>query len=291
MNHKNDFHMHSTYSDGTLTVSQLFEVLNDIGVDYFSITDHDTIGSCKELSQLNGNKGAIGIPGIEITTHYQGKILHLLAYGFDSGNSEFLQFLDQQRFARRERAVNIVAMLNQDLENEGKIPIPIDEILKLEIEGPITRPDIANYLINIGYAVSFQEAFDKWLKKYDLPLVTSDITKSIEIVREIGGVAVLAHAFAPRVSLQAITQDTTRQVEILLELKKAGLQGLEIYFSNYEKDTNGRISNNINKADGLNLLVTGGSDFHGGGKTNSTLPGILIPHHRVQKFLDEVYKK
>jgi predicted metal-dependent phosphoesterase TrpH len=181
-------------------------------------------------------------------------------------------------------------MLNQDLIKEEKTPIPIEEILKLETEWPITRPDIANYLMKIWYVQTFQEAFDNWLRRYDVPLTTSDINQTIGLIRDIGWTSVLAHAFAPHVSIQSITKDAVQQIQILTELKKAWLHWLELYYSDYENNPHSQISHTINMADELNLLVTGGSDFHGGGRTGITLPWVSFPYHRVQTFLEEVHK-
>lgn len=289
---KSDFHLHSVYSDWSLTVNELDWLLSDVWVEYYSITDHDSVWACIESRELTKTRRnwPRSIPWIEITTLYKSKILHLLAYGFNPNNCDLIRFLEQQRRARRDRAIDITTMLNQDLIKEEKTPIPIEEILKLETEWPITRPDIANYLMKIWYVQTFQEAFDNWLRRYDVPLTTSDINQTIGLIRDIGWTSVLAHAFAPHVSIQSITKDAVQQIQILTELKKAWLHWLELYYSDYENNPHSQISHTINMADELNLLVTGGSDFHGGGRTGITLPWVSFPYHRVQTFLEEVHK-
>jgi 3',5'-nucleoside bisphosphate phosphatase len=83
------------------------------GIEVFSITDHDTVGACREL------KGTINfIPGVEITTHYKEKTLHLLAYRFDPENVKLESFLEKQKIARRKRAEDIMNLLNSDLARE-----------------------------------------------------------------------------------------------------------------------------------------------------------------------------
>ncbi len=178
-----DFHTHSTYSDGALRPDELHSLMKDRGVKAFSVTDHDAVGANRELQ---GKTGDIDfITGIELTTHYRQKTLHLLAYGFNPENSELADFLMKQRLARRKRAEEILTLLNVDLISDGFAPIALESILALEIESPITRPDIARYLIANGYVKDFREAFDRWLRKYNVPLDSADIYETIDLVHNI----------------------------------------------------------------------------------------------------------
>lgn len=102
-----DFHAHSTYSDGALTPLELRALMKDRGVTHFSVTDHDAIGANRELLVADPD-GMRFVTGIELTTHYREKTLHLLAYGFHPDNPELSEFLMRQRLARRKRAEAIV---------------------------------------------------------------------------------------------------------------------------------------------------------------------------------------
>ncbi len=282
--------MHTRHSDWAIHVPEIYDILRDLWIGYFAITDHDSTWGVSEAEKVLSSKreGPKLVSWIEITTHYKEKTLHLLAYGFAPENSDLDSFLMNQRIARRKRAEEIVRLLNLDLEKEGLMPIPLDVVLALEVEWPITRPDIAKYLIKIGYVKDFREAFDRWLKNYEVPLDTKNISQTIELIRDIRWVAVLAHAFAPYVSLNTLTQNIVEQSRILTELKTAWLQWVEVYYSGYEHDQD--FLKKVQMADWLDLLVTGGSDFHGGWKTGTLLPWVSIPKERLEKFLSNVYR-
>ena len=279
-----DFHTHTTFSDGALTPTELIRILESLWVLIASFTDHDTMRAYTETI----NTVIRIIRGIEITTHYQWKTLHLLAYGLNPNCSDMIWFLDQQRGARRDRAVLITELLNRDLLREGLGPIPLANILALEVEWPITRPDIAQYLFMHGYVKTFREAFDRWLKKYDAPLMSWTIREVLSMVHDNGWTSILAHPFAPFVSLTTIVKEVSQQVEILLELKKLGLHGVEGFYSDMSQDKNQWLIASLNTEHGL--LVTGWSDFHGGSKTTVNLPGILLPKQYVDQFVDRVAK-
>lgn len=288
-----DFHMHSTASDGALAPEELAYLLHELGILYAALTDHDTMFWVERMmSSLKtiGSKLEL-FPWVEITTHYKQKTLHLLAYGMDSENTELADFLTRQKDARRDRAVQIMERLNTLLENERKKVIPIEEILALETEWPITRPDIARYLIENKYVKTHQEAFDRWLIQCDVPLQTTNIFDTTRFVRDIWWVPILAHAFAPWISLNSLTKEVSEQFRILMELKASWLQWVETYYQGHEFDTGlDWISSNIAIADSLKLTTTGGSDFHGGGKWAAPLPWITMPERRVDGFLELLHR-
>jgi len=184
-----DFHMHSTTSDGALTPEELAYLLHELGIVYAALTDHDTMLWVERMIAFLksiGSKLEL-FPWVEITTHYKQKTLHLLAYGMDSKNTELADFLTRQKDARRDRAVQIIEGLNTLIMSESKLPtVPIQEILALETEWPITRPDIAKYLLQKWwYGDDFQDIFNKWLIRCDVPLQTSNIFDTTRFVRDI----------------------------------------------------------------------------------------------------------
>ncbi len=278
-----DFHTHTTYSDGTMNPSELTGLLRDAGVSIFSVTDHDAVWANSELLSW-ASHGMHFIPWIEITTHYRQNTLHLLAYGFAPEDSDLTSFLMKQRIARRRRAEEIVALLNIDLEREWLHPIPLDVILALEVEWPITRPDIAKYLIKTGYVKDFREAFDRWLRKYNVPLDTANIYDTLDLVHGIGWVPVLAHAFAPFVSIATITQDISAQIELLSDFQRWWLRWVELFCSDHSQISEA-LPLRLAIAERIGLFVTGGSDFHGGDKTSVSLPGIDMPEKYINELL------
>jgi predicted metal-dependent phosphoesterase TrpH len=260
--------------------------MQDRGVGYYSVTDHDVVWANRELLRWVPH-GMHFISWIEITTHYQQKTLHLLAYGFDPEDSDLTSFLMKQRIARRKRAEEIVALLNLDLEKEWLHLIPLEAILALEVEWPITRPDIAKYLIKIGYVKDFREAFDRWLRHYDVPLDSANIYETIDMVHGIRGLPVLAHAFAPYVSIATVTRDVSEQAELLSDFQRRWLWWIELFCSDYPQIREA-LPLRLAIAERIGLLVTGGSDFHGGDKTSVTLPGVDMPEVYVERFLEKV---
>lgn len=279
---KVDFHSHSTFSDGALTPQELSHLMTDIWVKIFSITDHDTIWAYVQSLDTNN----VILPWMEITTHYSWKTIHILAYGLDPNSHDVNSFLQKQKLSRRERAMKITELLNDDLIKEWLAPIQLNIILWLEIEWPITRPDIANYLMSIGYVSTFQEAFDKWLWKYDIPIESWSILEVFSIVNDNKWKAIIAHPFAPYVSLKTIFPDIPDQMELLREFKKKGLHGIECFFSDMSQNTPRCIIDKLHREDWF--LITWWSDFHGGNKSSVKLPGVLIPENYVAEFLDTV---
>lgn len=277
-----DFHSHSTFSDGAFTPQELCNLMNDAWVKILSITDHDSMWAFMQSIETNISI----LPWIEITTHYSWKTLHVLAYGLNPNSHDVNTFLQRQRISRRERAMRITDLLNHDLENEWFMTIPHDVILWLEIEWPITRPDIAKYLMSIGYISSFHEAFDRWLGKYDVPVESWSINEVLSIVNDNRWKTILAHPFAPHVSLKTITSDVSYQIELLLEFRKQGLHGIEWFISDISNNTHGHIVEQLHWDNWF--LVTGWSDFHGGNKTTVLLPGISMPKNYVDEFVDSV---
>ncbi len=289
---KADLHMHSrTGSDGALYAQELAYLLHELWLEYASLTDHDSVlwvELIREFLLQIGSNVKI-IPWLEITTHYNQKTLHLLAYGIDPNSTELTDFLVRQKNARRDRAVQIVERLNVMLKNEWLRSIPLEDILALEWEWPITRPDIANYLLENGYVQNFQDAFTRWLVQCDVQLQSMDIYDTTRFVYELWWTPIIAHTFAPWISLNTVARDMSERVRLLMELKANWLQWVEVYYQWHENDPT--VSEKIALADSLWLLVTGGSDFHGGDKWAAPLPWWTeIPRWRFMRLLEWIMR-
>lgn len=257
--------------------------MKDLRVKIFSITDHDTMWAYRGFIKSDDNLLMLPL-WIEITTHYKWRTLHVLAYGLDPNSQDVNSFQERQRKSRRERAMKITELLNHDLIRDRFAPIPLEKILWLEIEWPITRPDIANYLVSIGYVSTFKEAFDRWLGKYDIPLESWAISDVLSMINDNKWRAILAHPFAPHVSLNTISPDIEIQIWLLQGFQKLGLHGVEWFYSDMSKDTNGKIIEQLHQD--YKFLITGWSDFHGGNKTSVLLPGVSMPKKYVFEFID-----
>jgi predicted metal-dependent phosphoesterase TrpH len=242
-----DLHAHSTASDGTFTPAQLLELAQQIGLTGLSITDHDTIDGIEEsIRYLNDNSMSVDlIPGIEMNTEMNGWDIHILGYFIDYSNDQLLQHLQNIKEARFERAVTMV----EKLDALG-LPIEFSRVQEIAGDDLIARPHIARALMEKGYVSSMQEAFAKYLErngKAYVPRYKFTPEKAISLIKKAGGVCILAH---PGLIME-------KQIRIIIEM---GIEGLEAYYPLHTEEATKKFLKYCQQFD---LLITGGSDFHG----------------------------
>lgn len=250
-----DMHIHTTASDGLFTVPQIVEKAKVMGLNGIAITDHDTINGLREINKVSEAEDFLILPGIEISTIWEGKSVHLLGYLFDWQNTALQQWLAVRLTERIERAKEIIIHLRDigvDLEEE--------EILAQQNIGSLGRVHIGLAMIKKGYASSLDEVFQKWLGekgRVSIPPHRVSPKDAIEILHQAGGVSVVAH---PGLS----------QCEQWLELFASwGLDGIEVYHPEHKKKQQKKYRQLAEK---LGLFITGGSDFHSQGLGRCTLP-------------------
>ncbi|MCI1692219.1 PHP domain-containing protein [Aneurinibacillus aneurinilyticus] len=245
---KADLHSHTTASDGTYSVRQSIERAKANGLAALGITDHDTIAALASALEEGKRQGIEIVPGVEISSVYSGKDVHVLGYYMDINNCAFLQRLEELREVRGKRNRMMIEKLN-----ELGISITMEEVerSKKEKAGNIGRPHMAEVLMEKGVVTSMKEAFDKYLGSTGAAYVNPpriSPEEAIDIIQEAGGVAVLAHP------------GLYKNPEMVRKLIKHGLQGIEVYHpDNDEEDT--RLYEAL--ADEYHLVKTAGSDFHG----------------------------
>ena len=195
--------------------------------------------------------------------------IHLLGYFVDLANSELQALLSRTREARKERAQ---AMLKR-LANLG-FPIQWEKVLQASGGGSIGRPHVAATLLEAGYVSSYDEAFNLWIGR-DCPAYVERYKltpeEAIELVRKSGGLPVLAHP-----CIFSRSQELRKGTDLkhwLPRLRGAGLAGIEVYYPNYPRRTSRQL---LAKAIRYGLIVTGGSDFHGGMLGNG-LGSVSVP--------------
>jgi predicted metal-dependent phosphoesterase TrpH len=277
-----DLHTHTTESDGTLTPKELVDLAEQIGLDALAITDHDTFAGFKQAVRFAPNRGLRVICGIELNSRLQAdkagfRAAHLLGY-FLAGDPlpTFHAWLEQQRTSRRKRNEKLA----EKLRSHG-IDITLDEV---EARGKALtgRVHFARVLTEKGYAANVEDAFARFIGE-DAPTFVEresySAEEAIRIVRSGGGVPVLAHPV--RLSLP---QDTERLV--LERLRDAGLAGLEVYHSEHSPQMQVYYRQ---LAEELDLIPTGGSDFHGSVKPDTQLGSGINDNIRVPRsFLDRL---
>ena len=247
-----DLHLHTTASDGVLSPAEIVRYAKAKGLQAIAITDHDTIDGCQEGLSEGARVGFEVIPGIEISAEYSPGSMHILGFFLDIHHPLLNERLEYLQKARAERNPKMVAKLNQ-----LGIKVTYEEVLKASGGGQVGRPHFANVLLEKRVVRSFQEAFDRFLKKgapayVDKFRFTSK--EALHFIHESRGVAVLAHPNTLGVSRYSELE------KVIVQLVDEGLQGIEVY---YPEHSSAEVAQYKILADRYNLLSTGGTDYHG----------------------------
>ncbi len=250
-----DLHLHTTYSDGSLPPEQVLALAQAAGVGVLAITDHDTVEGLPDAIAAGARLGIEVIPGIEISARYghggpKGEI-HILGYFLDWKDAELHARLARFRATRHARNPRIIEKLN-----ELGLKIGYDEVKSLAGNESVGRPHIARVLMEKGYVQSAKEAFERYLAEGAAAYVSRELPEpgeAIAAIRAARGVAVLAHPSWLERADQSI-------YKICERMKGEGLQGVEVHYSTHRPEQTAQY---LETARRLDLLVTGGSDFHG----------------------------
>ncbi len=263
-----DLHIHTFYSDGSDSPEQVVEESCHAGISCIAITDHDTVSGVSPTRAAAASLGLEVISGIELSSEIQGKDIHILGYFIDCGNEILLGRLQQFRLARLAR---IEAMIGK-LKEQGIDNITLEEVQSVAPSDAVGRPHLASLLIKKKWAANPWEAFAKFLGE-DCPAYVPKFQQSpceaIALIRQAGGVAVLAHPM------------TTNKDELIAGFVEAGLGGIEVYYPNY---TNAVINYYEGIAKKYRLAMTGGSDAHGKVKDNTWIGKRRIPYELVEQL-------
>lgn len=266
-----DLHIHSAISDGTQSLTELVPLIARTGLAGFALTDHDTTAGWAQAAQLAGEHGLDFLPGAEFSCRYhytdsegraRTKTIHLLAYGFDPVDSELAHRVEAIRASRAGRAQAIVNRLAADY------PLTWDDVLAQVGEGNVAvgRPHIADALVAAGVVADRSKAFAKLLytgSPYYVPQDALDPLEAVRLVREAGGVPVIAHPMSTM-------RGPALSLEYLGLMVDAGLAGVEVYHRENSVQDRARLLEFIEgqRAAGREVLVAGSSDYHGAGKPN-----------------------
>lgn len=254
-----DLHIHSTFSDGVLRPSEIVDLASRQGVAAIAITDHDTAAGTAEAVKRGGELGLEVLAGIEISSWHGDTSMHILGYCFDHEDKEFSSRLQLLQDGRQIRNAKII-------ENLNKLGIRVDtsELLQYSEYGQTGRPHIAKLLVDKGVTRTIDLAFKHYLGRGAAAYAERfrfSARDAIAMIREAGGIAVLAHP--------ASLDSTLRSIPGLLrELCSVGLDGVEVYYPAHSRKT---VKALLKMADEFGLLITGGSDFHGMERTGHNL--------------------
>lgn len=249
-----DLHTHTSYSDGEKTPNELVEKADDEGLETIAITDHDTLLGVQNMTIPKTKRKVNVINGIEVSIKVPKGRMHVLGQDIDIWNKD----LNDAMTNLHNRSVYSVAGVICQLKKDYGIVFSTEEILNiLNAKRNIGRPDVAKLLIQYGYASSVQEAFDKYLIEAYEKL--GDVAKGIsfpecaELIHNANGYVVLAHP----ISLELTPEELDKKIEYLVD---NGLDGIEVYHSNHSP---ANVEEYLRLAEKYNLLISGGSDYHG----------------------------
>ncbi len=274
---KADLHLHTTASDGRLEPQELVSLAVKVGLNVIAITDHDSIdGIAPAISAARIYPSLTVIPGVELSTDVPRGEVHMLGYFVDYTDSSLASTLDRLRDSRQRRALRIIAKL-RDLG----IEIQWQRVLELAQGGSIGRPHIAQALLEAGYITSLAEAFSKYIGRNGPAYAEREKMtplESVKLIRSARGLPVLAHP--------ADIEDLDK---LIPELIKAGLVGIEVYYTKYTPDI---ISRLLKIAEHYRLITTGGTDYHHFENGSETIIGeIHIPSQSVKQLFSLADKR
>lgn len=246
-----DLHMHTTCSDGQYSPEETICMAHAAGVTTVAVTDHDTVFGIADAAKAAEKYSMTFFSGIEISVQGNNE-LHILGYGIDPENPSLLQFCAKHAADRKERCGKMLAYLQK-----CGIDITLEDVWRCNNGRTTGRPHFARTLVEMGYANSIQDAFDRYLTTPEFYACVErpkpQPEDGIRVIREAGGVAVLAHPHQLKldeISLEALLQ----------QLKEMGLQGIEAYYSRHTQE---QTKTYLQLAQKHHLLYTCGSDFHG----------------------------
>ena len=266
-----DLHLHTTFSDGTLTPTEMVRLCAERGLRVICISDHDSTEGIREALEVGSEFPQLTIiPGIELSTDVPGSEIHVLGYFVDYEDAAFLEILQRFREGRQERARGMVRKLN-----EMGLEISWERVEEISGGGAIGRPHIAQAMVEAGYVEYPRDAFDRYIGRTGPAYVERMKLTPVEAVtmlRDNGALPVMAH---PTYSATKSDREGVAQLrETLQELKTAGLVGMEVHYGDYTPE---QVEYLTELAVELDLIQCGGSDYHASGNPGEPEPGTVGP--------------
>jgi len=263
-----DLHVHTSFSDGLHRPADVVEMAKSAGLTWIGITDHDAVGGIGEALEAAERLGVGCVPGVELSVDYRGQDFHILGYWIDPENGALRELLGEILESRSRRADRIISRLHA-----MGVRITLEEIRK-QMTGPryIGRPHIAQALMARGDVQTFPEAFVRYIGR-DAPAYVPkeplEPSEALAVIRGAGGVPVMAHPGAYRM-------DGAFRVFL-----SEGLAGLETDHPKHSVEQQASFRRLAQQHD---LVMTGGSDFHGRGVSDAVVGGVTVD----ARVLDEL---
>jgi len=262
-----DLHVHTRISDGFFTPEDAVEQAHGAGLAAMAIADHDSVDGIQPAIWAGKKYGVEIIPAVELSSGIDNHELHIVGYYTDWQNKWFRDKLLVFQDARRDRARKIVERL-------GELGVDVSYNLVIALAaGVVGRPHIAQAMVNRGYVATTNEAFDKYLGAGKPAYVAYQLSPAgaIKLIKKTGGLPVLVHPVFARVD------------NMLPKLVEDGLRGIEAYHSKHDAKVAKHYTRLARK---YGLLITGGSDSHGGGDV--LIGSVRVPYSIVERIKDEL---
>ena len=263
-----DLHTHSLRSDGALSPADLVKRAAARGVTIQALSDHDTLAGIAEAEATGRDLGVRIIPATELNTESEWGDAHVLGYFIDPADAALE---DRLRWLRSNRGRRIELMVEK--LNALDYAVDLARVLEIAQGGALGRPHLAQALFEKGYVKSYDEAFDTLIAK-NSPAYVARVgltpLEAVTLVRTHGGVPSLAHPGT------VIGLD-----ELLPRLVAAGLAGIEAYYGEHSPRMTARC---LDRARELDLVPTGGSDFHGRGEHGLDIGGVFVPPETIERL-------
>lgn len=268
-----DLHLHTTFSDGTTAPQQLVAESIKAGLAAVAVVDHDTVEGIAPCIAAAAGIDLEIVPGIEFSVEHEGLEIHILGYYIDHQNAELVEKLAVLKQNRIERVRAMCRKLN-----ELAMCIEPEEVFALAHEGTVGRLHVARVLLKHGYVGSTGEAFQRFIGDKGPAFVLGfrfSPADAISLIKRCSGVPVLAHPYF------------IRDDAVIHAMIASGVRGLEVY---YPEHTQSMINFYLELCRTNDLLVTGGSDYHGKAKPDVKIGCIKIPYELVERLRSEAVR-
>ncbi len=268
-----DLHIHTNCSDGLLSPEEVVRKAKEFGLVAIGIADHDSVSGIERAQSVGSAIGIEIVPAVELSCIHNNLDIHILGYYLDYQNQELLDFLSSVQKQRLERAKRIVGKLS-----EQGIKIDVSRVLELSAGASVGRPHIAQALLEEGYVNSFNEAFWKFIG-YHCPAYVAKMEispeEAIKLIKKFSGIPILAHP------------GSYHSEELIYHLIEAGVVGLEVWHPEHTQNLADHYWEICQKN---GLLVTGGSDCHGGRKGKLFMGEVKVPYRYLTELKDNKCK-
>ena len=281
-----DLHIHSTASDGTLSPFEILALAQDLNIAAISITDHDTLDGSRDALSFGIPPSVKFLTGVEVSSEPPPSFscagsFHILGYAVDVDHPDLNHTLSMLRDSRKRRNPQILELLSR-----LGIEISLEEVRNSAGDSQLGRPHIARFMVEKGYVPSIDAAFDEYLgngKPAYVDRFRFECEKTIKAILNAGGIPVLAHPLLLGIRENDILED------LIAVLTEMGLRGIEVYYPEHTKNL---IAYYSRLASHFNLLITGGTDFHGDIKPEIKMGvgkgDFFVPYELYEKLISSL---